>query len=106
MSELGQRIAEERAAQKDGIAPRGSIYLHDVRAKFTLDQDLGHVKGHVNFDDFDLDDQTRDRLLVHARHDASLAVNTAYAAEKLGITNRRLLLAVLLLQCLLVWRTW
>ena len=104
MSELGKIMEIERDLQKEGIAPRGSLHLHNVMAKFTLEQDLG-LRDSVKID-YGIDNQTRDRLIVHTRQDASLAVYTANAAEKLGIKNRRLLIIVLLLQCLLIWRTW
>ena len=104
MPNLHERLNLERRLQKDGIAPRGTLHLHNVRARFTLDQDLGNEPGPLSV--YDLDTETRDRLIVHTRQDVSLAVYSAYAAERLGIQNRRLLIVILLVQCVIAWRIW
>lgn len=102
MKNLNESLKIERELQKDGIAPKGTLHLHNVRARYTLEQDLETDSGYT----YDLNSDVRDRLLVHARQDASLSVYAAHASEKLGISNRRLLLLIILLQCLLIWRVW
>ena len=102
MSNLTQILDIERDLQKQGLAPRGSLHLHNVRAEFTLKQDIENDTGLS----YNLDSDIRDRLLAHTRQDVSLAVYTAHAAERLGLVNRRLLILIVALQCLLIWQLW
>ena len=104
MPSLSELLRIERGLQKDGIAPRGTLHLHNVRTRFTLDQDLGNEPSPLM--SYDLDEDTRDRLIVHARQDSSLAVYAAHASERLGIINRRLLIVILLVQCVIAWHIW
>ena len=104
MASLRESLEIERQLQKDGLAPRGTLHLHNVRARFNLDQDLGLEPGHLHT--YDLDDETRDRLIAHTRQDASLAVYAAHAAERLGIVNRRMMFVVIAMLCAVFWRIW
>lgn len=104
MVSLRESLDIERQVQKDGLAPRGTLRLHNVRALFNLDQDLGPEPGHLHT--YDLDDETRDRLIAHTRQDASLAVYTAHASERLGIANRWMTFVVIAMLCAVHWRIW
>ena len=78
---LAEEVAWAREDQKSGMAPRGRIYLHNITAYRTLNQDLG-LEQSKPVSTYDLDDETRDRLIAHARQDASLAVIVAASCEK------------------------
>ncbi len=94
----------ERGLQKEGLAPRGSLHLFNEAARHNLDQDLGNEEG-SNYS-YDIDQETRDRLIAHARQDASLAAMLANEALKESrYTKAHVRIAIVLL-AILIWRLW
>lgn len=95
-------LRQQLAFAKDMGARDGSI-LNSIVAKNVLHEDLGR------FDSFlpryNLDEDTRDRLIVHARQDAAHAViNTAALLDQLGTLWRtlRLILSLVLVLIFMV----
>ena len=75
-------------------------------AKNVLHEDLGYFKSETQ--SYNLDDKTRDKLIVHTRQDVANAVYAATTAGKkvkaLQASVGFLTLLVLVLLCLQVWQ--
>ncbi|MBL3568248.1 hypothetical protein [Rhodovulum visakhapatnamense] len=91
---LRERYQFEREMQSEGSAPKSRAHLHNVVAKYSLDQDLGLEEG--SSVDYGLDDTTRDRLVAHARQDAALASVVAAENEKRLVRIERILVLTLI----------
>ncbi len=85
-----------KAAGADDFTKRASI------ARFTLGGDLGEHTGAWE-SHYDLDEPTRDRLIAHARQDASHAVT---AAERAVSDIRKLQLVGWVIVALLAYIAW
>lgn len=102
---LREEIKCAKDNQRDGLAPRSRVYLHNVIAEYTLRQDLGEEKVATPFRAYELNDETRDRLIAHTRQDASLAVIVAAEVEKRLVRIERILIVIFLLLVWLAWRS-
>lgn len=100
---LKEELEEEKEMQKTGIVRRNRTRIHNVIADYTLRQDLGFEETNRPLPNYDLDEDTRDRLIAHARQDACLAVVIASANEKRLISLKRLVLLGIALQVFLAW---
>ncbi|MGN6471972.1 MAG: hypothetical protein ACTHLC_20560 [Rhizobiaceae bacterium] len=101
-----EHLSAARAAARELM--RGAAvqkHIDGEVARITLHDELGHYGENPNV--YDLDDQTRDRLIVHARQDAAHALTTALStADKINkIANRlsALILGCTLLILLAIW---
>lgn len=103
---LREEIQCAKDNQRDGLAPRSRIYLHNVIAEYTLRQELGEEKVATPFRVYELNDETRDRLIAHTRQDASLAVIITSEVEKRLVRIERILIFIFLLLVWLAWKTF
>lgn len=87
------------------FGPRSTTENNDVIARNILHGDLGHFRDE-GFQEYNLDERARDRLIAHARQDAALAVlNSASILDELARVRRRQRIMILLLVAavVLVW---
>ncbi|WP_039018971.1 hypothetical protein [Halocynthiibacter namhaensis] len=103
MSELKEIIKIEAQHQKDGSAPKGKLNLLNEAAPYTMEQD---IDPEATIPVYDLNDDQRDRLLAHARQDASLAVYVSHEAMKTAKALRHLIWFLLLICLIILWRIW
>ncbi len=83
--------------------------VNGIVAKNVLHEELGYF-GTEHLYDYDLDDETKGRLLAHARQDAAHAlVNTSSTLDKLGTILRIIVffgVLIVVLLAAIVWKLW
>jgi hypothetical protein len=97
---LREDYASELAMQKDGTVRQSQLALDNVIAAHTLEQDLDEDGFKRTYQ---LSDTIRDRLIAHARQDASLAVIVSESCRKEIRTLRKLVFLLIILQGISIW---
>jgi hypothetical protein len=82
MSRLKERLATERDLQKEGIVKKGLLPLNCIMSNHILQQDL-RLEGISDFI-YELNIDTKNRLMAHTREDEALAVGTSDSTDKTG----------------------
>jgi hypothetical protein len=100
-----EHLRLQMAFAKD-TGPKDASFLNSVIARNVLDEDLGRFDSTLHM--YRLDDDTRDRLIVHARQDAAHAViNTATLLQEVKSLRRgvriMLVLMIIIASCSAIW---